>query len=175
MSKLLSALALQRATLERMEALLRDGGGEERQPPPRKFVFFDERRAERQSAAAPTLAVWTGQDPAERIANTILLCAIRDRAHQVTLTPSDQGVKVRFQAESGVLREQKLPAFALAPIVQHFKALTYGEVAPRKVEAAEVEPLSGAVRIAVDEQFYNISFSPLSTQWGAGVKVQFSV
>ena len=175
MSKLLNALALRPATLERIEAYLRDGGGEERQPPPRKFVFSDRRRRGEPSDAAPTLAVWTGQDPAQRIANTILLCAIRDRAHQVTLAPSDSGVKVSFQVASGVLREQKLPTFALAPIVQHFKALSGGEIAPQKVEAVEVEPLSAEVRIAVDEQFYNISFSPLSTQWGAGVKVRLSV
>ena len=137
MSKLLSALALRPATLERIEAYLRDGGGEERQPPPRKFVFSDRRRKGEPSDAAPTLAVWTGQDPAERIANTILLCAIRDRAHQVTLAPSDKGVRVSFQAASGVLREQKLPTFALAPIVQHFKALSGGEITPQKVEGVE--------------------------------------
>ena len=166
MSKILSALALRRATLQQMEALLRDGGGEERQPPPRKFVLSDERRAAKQSAAAPTLAVWTGQDPAERIANTILLCAIRDRAEQVTLEPSDKGVKVSFQAETGVLREQKLPAFALAPIVQHFKALTGDDTnQSAELESVEVEALSGETRVAVDEQFYHLQFSPLATQW----------
>ena len=180
MSKLLSVLSLRRATLAHIEAQLRDGGGEERQPPPRKFVFSDERVVNRKTAVtSQTLQVWTGQDPGERIANTILLCAIRDRAHQVTLEPGAKGVKVRFQIESGVLREQKLPAFALEPIVRHFNALTQHEVAAPNPgapsEVADVRPLAGEVRIAVDEQFYKISFSPLVTQWGAGVKVQFSI
>ena len=105
-----------------------------------------------------------------------MLCAIRDRARQVTLEPGAKGVKVSFQIESGV-REQKLPGFALAPIVRHFKALTSSECersdAQNGNETDECK-VSGAVRIAVDEQLYYVQFSPLPTQWGAGVKVEFS-
>lgn len=157
-----------------LEAWLRDGGGEERQPPPRKLALKDERATSPGALSSPgassaqKLAVWTGQEPGERIANTILLCAIRDRAWQVTLEPQAQGVKVRFQIESGV-REQKLPAFALAPIVRHFTALV-GSTDKDKTEFQ----LSGEVRIAVDEQFYDVQFLPLQTQWGSGVKVRLS-
>ena len=167
MSKLLTILSLRPATLARIEAQLRDGGGEERQPAPRKFVFSGGRQSA-SSLPFQTLEVWTGQEPGERIANTILLCAIRDHAHQVTLEPDAKGVKVRFKVENGV-REQKLPAFALAPIVRHFKALASDETA----DSADELELSGQVAIAVDEQLFDISFSPLPTQWGSGVKVQF--
>lgn len=178
MSKILKALSLRPATLAKIEAQLRDGGGEERQPAPRKFVLSGDRDSTReslQSSPQQTLKVWTGQEPGERIANTILLCAIRDRAHQVTLEPSETGVHVRFAIESGV-REQKLPAFALAPIVRHFKTLA-NEAASSDSNAAtasETDELCGQVAIAVDEQLFHILFSPLQTQWGAGVKVQFS-
>ena len=165
MSRILTALSLRRASVAEFEAMLRDGGGEERQPPPRKFVFADERASTGQ-AAPQTLPVWTGQEPGERIANTILLCAIRDRASQVTLEPSAQGVCVRFEIERGV-REQKLPAFALAPIVRHFKTLA-------NADAPDPSQLCGEVRVAVDEQLYSVQFSPLSTQWGEGVKVRLS-
>ena len=169
MSKILTLLALRPASLAQVEAITSDGGGEERQPPPRKFVLADKRRAPQNSVSSTQkLAVWTGQEPGERIANTLLLCAIRDRAHQVTLTPSAKGVEVRFQIESGV-REQKLPAFALAPIVEHFKTL-----ASDAAQGTSNGELSGQARIAVDEQFYEVRFSPLPTQWGAGVKVQLS-
>lgn len=160
-----------------IEAQLRDGGGEERQPPPRKFVSFDEREVPQISPLAPssqTLGVWTGQEPGERIANTILLCAIRDCAKQVTLEPSAKGVKVSFQIENGV-REQKLPGFALAPIVRHFKALTRREHSgDLKCDEADNCKMSGEVRIAVDEKFYEVQFSPLPTQWGEGVTVRLS-
>ncbi len=172
-SKILKALSLRIADSASIELLLNDGGGEERQPPPRKFVVSDERHPAHHSpeqSPAQTLAVWTGQEPGERIANTILLCAIRDRAWQVTLEPEAAGVKVRFQIESGV-REQKLPAFALAPIVRHFKALTSARQAPPENENFE---LSGAVYIAVDEQFYEVQFSPFANQWGKGVEVRLS-
>ncbi len=167
MSKILTALALYPATLAGIEAQLRDGGGEERQPAPRKLVFCDERGLS-QTAPGQTLDVWTGQEPGERIANTILLCAIRDRAQQVTLEPGENGVNVRFEVESGV-REQKLPTFALAPIVRHFKTLASDAESATHDDAE----LSGQVAIAVDEQLFHVSFSPLPTQWGAGVKVQF--
>lgn len=181
MSKILTILSLRPATLARIEAQLRDGGGQERQPAPRKFVLSDQRES---APVVPlqTLEVWTGQEPGERIANTILLCAIRDRAHQVTLEPDEKGVKVRFAIASGV-REQKLPAFALAPIVRHFKTLasdlasddaaTSSGTDSQKSSTDHLE-LSGQVAIAVDEQLFHVSFSPLPTQWGAGVKVQFS-
>ena len=195
MSKILTSLSLHPATLERIEAQLRDGGGEERQPAPRKFVVSDERDAaqphsahgrDAQSQSAPShrLAVWTGQEPGERIANTILLCAIRDRAHQVTLEPQAKGVRVRFEIANGT-REQKLPAFALEPIVRHFKALASESDDAATAPGTESDSVSrqssidrsesfGQVAIAVDEQLFHISFSPLPTQWGAGVKVQFS-
>ena len=181
MSKILTILALRPATLEHIEASLRDGSGEERQPAPRKLVFADE-RAKTQSPPSQTLDVWTGQEPGERIANTILLCAIRDRARQVTLEPHAKGVKVRFEIESGV-REQRLPTFALAPIVRHFKTLASDDAATptdTAVHSAAQEnstdelELFGQIAIAVDQQLFHISFSPLCTQWGAGVKVQFS-
>ena len=173
-----------------MEAQLRDGNGEERQPAPRRFVISDERGTSRgaaESATWQTLEVWTGQEPGERIANTILLCAIRDRAHQVTLEPDAKGVKVRFQIENGV-REQKLPAFALAPIVRHFKTLASdtrfesasaddgadADDAATPPDVLENRELSGQVAVAVDEQFFHVSFSPLLTECGVGVKVQFS-
>ena len=186
MSKLLTILSLRPATLARIEAQLRDGGGEERQPAPRKLVFSDERAAT-PDLPGQTLEVWTGQEPGERIANTILLCAIRDHAHQVTLEPDAKGVKVRFEIESGV-REQKLPAFALEPIVRHFKTLASDSdlASDDAATATDLEPdavshqsstdkfeLFGQVAIAVDEQLFHISFSPLPTQWGNGVKVQF--
>ena len=120
------------------------------------------------SSPAQKVAVWTGQEPGERIANTILLCAIRDRAWQVTLEPGAQGVKVRFQIENGV-REQKLPTFALAPIVRHFTSLV-GEAAHDETELQ----LQGEARIAVDEQFYEVQFSPMQTRWGNGVKMRLS-
>ena len=172
-SKILKALSLRVADSASIELLLNDGHGEERQPPPRKFVVSDERHSAYHSPDQPsaqTLAVWTGQEPGERIANTILLCAIRDRAWQVTLEPEAAGVSVRFQIESGV-REQKLPTFALAPIVRHFKALTSARQAPPENENFE---LSGAAYIAVDEQFYQVQFSPLANQWGKGVEVRLS-
>lgn len=170
-NKILKALSLRVADSASLELLLNDGHGEERQPPPRKLILSDERYAHRDSrpsSSVQTLAVWTGQEPGERIANTILLCAIRDRAWQVTLEPEAAGVKVRFQIESGV-REQKLPAFALAPIVRHFKALTSARQAPPENEDFM---LSGAIRIAVDEHFYEVKFSPLANQWGNGVEVR---
>ncbi len=187
MSKILTILALRPATLANIEARLRDGGGEERQPAPRKFVFADRRGASQlPPETSQTLAVWTGQEPGERIANTILLCAIRDRAHQVTLEPGAKGVKVRFEIESGA-REQKLPAFALEPIVRHFKTLasddtdrvakggTDNSTAGNSQESSVGDlELFGQVAIAVDQQLFQISFSPLPTAWGAGVKVQFS-
>ena len=165
------------ADLAQIEVQLRDGGGEERQPPPRKFVLPGQSNAPQNSLATPpfqTLAVWTGQEPGERIANTILLCAIRDRARQVILEPGAQGVRVRFQIESGV-REQKLPGFALAPIVRHFKTLASDAHSNLQgnVELDDFQ-VSGAVSIAVDEQFFYVQFSPFSTQWGEGVKVDFS-
>lgn len=162
MSKIFKALALRQATLATIMASLRDGNGEERQPAPRKFVFCDERAAPEQTQ---TLEVWQGQDPAERIANTLLLCAIRDRAQQVVIEPQAREVRVQFLAPDGV-REQKLPRFALQPILSHFQSL-----APRDFNG---DAATFHVQLAVDEKLYQVQFSALSTHWGEGVTVHFS-
>ena len=185
MKQMWNQLGLLRSSLGEIESLLRDGGGEERQPAPRKFVIAGENSSNNAQVggakpqAPQTLSVWRGQEPAQRIANTILLCAIRDRASQVLLEPGEGELSVRFIIESGE-RQQKLPSFALAPIVQHFQCLAQAnqkeasESEPRVAPGKKPWPANGQLRLSVDEEFYDLQFSPLPTRWGDGVKVQFS-
>lgn len=165
--KLWTHLGFRPATLAQLDVRLRDGGGAERQPAPRRFIVTDERPPKRRGRAKepPVISVWRGQEPAERIANTILLCAIRDRASQVIMEPRARELRVQFLLPQGV-REQKLPRFALQPIVHHFQSLA-------QIEEQEVE--SFAVDLAVDEELYTVEFSALPTQWGRGVTLQFSL
>ena len=164
MKQIWQQLGLERASLAQIELSLRDGAGEERQPAPRKLV----------SKGAPqTLSVWRGQDPAQRIANTILLCAIRDQARQVIVEPKPGEVRVQFLMPHGV-REQKLPSFSLQPIVHHFQSLAQaGETGTDETSPDDGEPFS--VDLTVDDHRYHVQFSALPTQWGKGVTMQFSL
>lgn len=166
MKRIWYQLELRRATLLEIQAHLSDDDGRERQPAPRKFVLAG-RNDDPPKLAPQTLSVWRGQEPAERIANTILLCAIRDRARQVIMEPRARELRVQFLMPHGV-REQKLPLFSLAPIVHHFQSLAQtGENMEN-----EIKPFS--VDVAVDKRRYRVRFAALAAQWSDGVTMQFS-
>ena len=158
-------LGFRPATLAQLDVRLRDGGGEERQPAPRKFVLHGQvcEGVSRGQPQSSSLSVWRGQEPAQRIGNTILLCAIRDRASKVVLEPRARELRVQYELDRGV-REQKLPSFALAPLIHHFHSL-----AQSGAERGE----AFCVELWADEHRYRVQFSGHATGFGQGLTIQF--
>ncbi len=149
-------LGLERATLRDFEA--QDAA--EKQPAPLKLAYpeLDE---------APSGADdWRGQEPVERIVNTILLCAVRDGASLIFIEPQTRNVRVRYVIQGDTHDHIQLPNLALKPIVARLKRLAQIEV-PQS--AAQI----GRIRLRVDEKSYDLHVSTQPTPLGERVEMRF--
>ncbi len=153
-----SFLGLKRATLRDFES----GGEEEKQPAPLKLAYPELNEA---PAGADN---WRGQEPVERIVNTILLCAVRDGASVISIEPQTRNVRVRYTVAGDVREHIKLPTLALKPIVARLKMLAQIEL------QQENALLGGRIRLQVDEQFYELHVTTHPTVWGERVEMRFS-
>ncbi len=152
-----ASLRLTRAALRDFEA----GDDEEKQPAPLKMAYPD-------LDEAPSGADdWRGQEPVERIVNTILLCAVRDGASAISIEPQTRGVRVRYIVKGDVREHIKLPTLALEPIVARFKRLA-------QIEKQHDTSQWGTIRLRVDGRFYDLQVQTHPTQWGERVELRFS-
>lgn len=150
-------LGLRCATLRDFEA----DDGAEKQPAPLKLAYpeLDE---------APAGADdWRGQEPVERIVNTIFLCAVRDGASLISIEPQTRNVKVRYVVKGDTRDHIQLPTLALKPIVARLKRLARIEI------KADAYP-NGRIRLCVDERFYDLHVTLHPTPWGERVEMRFS-
>jgi type II secretory ATPase GspE/PulE/Tfp pilus assembly ATPase PilB-like protein len=149
-------LGLERVTLRDFES----EGGAEKQPAPLKMAYpeLDE---------APSGADdWRGQEPVERIVNTILLCAVRDGASLVFIEPQTRNVAVRYVVRGDTRDHIQLPHLALKPIVERLKRLA-------QIEKALGVGQNGRIRLRVDERFYDLHVTTQPTPWGERVELRF--
>jgi type II secretory ATPase GspE/PulE/Tfp pilus assembly ATPase PilB-like protein len=152
-----ASLGLVQATLKDLEM----GDDEEKQPAPLKLAFPD-------LDEAPSGADdWRGQEPVERIVNTILLCAVRDGASAISIEPQTRSVRVRYIVEGNVREHIKLPMLALEPIVARFKRLA-------QIEMQQNTAQGGNIRLRVDGRFYDLQVQTHPTEWGERVELHFS-
>jgi type IV pilus assembly protein PilB len=133
----------------------------EKQPAPLKLAFPD------LDEASIGADAWHGQEPAERIVNTILLCAVRDGASAISIEPETQSVRVRYIIGGKVREHLKLPSLALEPIVSRFKRLA-------QIQQGNGAAHLGFIRLRVDERFYELHVQTHPTQWGERVELHFS-
>jgi type II secretory ATPase GspE/PulE/Tfp pilus assembly ATPase PilB-like protein len=150
-------LGFEKATLDDLEG----GGEEEKQPAPLKMAYPELNEAP--SGADD----WRGQEPVERIVNTILLCAVRDGASAISIEPQTRSVCVRYTVNGSVREHIKLPMLALEPIVARFKRLA-------QIEMQHDTAQWGSIRIRVDGRHYDLHVQTHPTEWGERVELRFS-
>ena len=110
---------------------------------------------------------WRALGPVARIVNTILLCAIRDGAEQITLDPQARGVHVRFTTCDAIRDHIKLPSFTLAPITGLVKTMA-------QIDTAEIGAQHGLIKLRVNDLEYALQVSTHSTPWGERVELRFA-
>lgn len=150
-------LGLERATLRDFEL---EGDGAEKQPAPLKLAYPELDEA---PAGADN---WRGQEPVERIVNTILLCAVRDGASLIFIEPQTRNVRVRYVVQGDTRDHIQLPTLALKPIIARLKRLARIEV---RADARQ----KGRIRLCVDERCYDLHLSTHPTEWGERVELRF--
>lgn len=168
MSSIWERLGLRRATLSDLAFVDKQPVT----PPPAPLhMAFGDAEDNHTRRRLHTLDDWRSQEPAERIVNTVLLCAIRDGAQKIIFEPQARGVHVRFALGDvdETLRERdhmKLPLFAHEPVVSRVKFLAHLDGRNRLAQW-------GLIRLHVDEKAYDLHVSTQPTQWGERVELRF--
>lgn len=118
------------------------------------------------SPSASDLTTLAGQAPVIRFVNQVLAQAIRERASDVHLEPSEHEYKVRARID-GVLRDLALPPKALAlPVASRVKLLADLDIAERR------RPQDGRIRTVLAGRSVDLRVSTLPTQFGESVVIR---
>ena len=164
-TELWNFLGLERATLRDFEA----SDAAEKQPAPLKLAYPELDEA---PAGADN---WRGQEPVERIVNTILLCAVRDGASLIFIEPQTGNVRVRYVVRGDTRDHIQLPTLALQPIIARLKRLAQIESSTESAtESAPANHSKGRIRLCVDERFYDLDMTTHPTSCGERVELRFS-
>jgi type II secretory ATPase GspE/PulE/Tfp pilus assembly ATPase PilB-like protein len=109
---------------------------------------------------------WHKQAPIERIANSILLCAIRDGASDIDIEPYPTGVLVRYLIQGRWREHLKLPTLVSKPLAAHFKELAH-------LEENGTAGQWGGFQLIIDEQDYNLAICTRITPHGESIQLRF--
>ncbi len=98
--------------------------------------------------------------PIVRIANTIIIQAIKDGASDIHVEPEARGVRVRYRID-GVLHEvMPLPKYIDKPLISRLKIMSGMDIAERRV------PQDGRIPIRYENKDYDLRVSCLPTIHG---------
>lgn len=108
-----------------------------------------------------------GEDvPVVRLVNQLLREAVRDRASDVHVEPSEKFVTVRYRID-GVLHEvMQLPAAARSGITSRIKIMAEMDIAERR------RPQDGKIAIRIDERPVDLRVASLPTPFGESLVIR---
>ncbi len=109
---------------------------------------------------ADAIAKVSEEAPIIRIANTIIIQAIKDEASDIHVEPDRRGVRVRYRVD-GVLHEvMPLPKYIDKPLISRFKIMSSMDIAERRI------PQDGRIPISYESKDYDLRVSCLPTIFG---------
>lgn len=109
---------------------------------------------------ADAIAKVSEEAPIIRIANTIIIQAIKDEASDIHVEPDRRGVRVRYRVD-GVLHEvMPLPKYIDKPLISRFKIMSSMDIAERRI------PQDGRIPISWESKDYDLRVSCLPTIFG---------
>ncbi len=123
-----------------------------------------EAEEERQSQVSVLMG---GEDvPVVRLVNQLLREAVRDRASDVHIEPSEHHVVVRYRID-GVLQEvMRLPAAARAGVTSRVKIMAEMDIAERR------RPQDGKIALRIDERPVDLRVASLPTPFGESIVIR---
>ncbi len=104
--------------------------------------------------------------PVIRLANLIMTKAIKMRASDIHLEPSQREFRVRYRID-GILKEDlRLPKWVQGALVSRIKILAKLDIAERRM------PQDGAVRVKSDDREIDLRISTIPTHYGEKVVIR---
>ncbi len=103
----------------------------------------------------------TDQDaPIVQVVNKIVTQALRDRASDVHIEPTDEGVNVRFRIDGALKEIVTLPGEMAAALVSRLKIMADMNIVERR------RPQDGQFEMTVDGRMLDVRVSTTTTIWG---------
>jgi type IV pilus assembly protein PilB len=115
-------------------------------------------------AAAP--AEDTEDAPVVRLVNLVLTQALKDRASDVHIEPTEDGVRVRYRVDGVLLTVMTVPKAVQAGVATRLKVLARLNIAERRV------PQDGAFEMALDGRRIDFRVSTVPTIFGERIAVR---
>ncbi|HEY5595075.1 MAG TPA: ATPase, T2SS/T4P/T4SS family [Nitrospiria bacterium] len=98
--------------------------------------------------------------PVIRLANLIMTKAIRQRASDIHIEPSQRDFRVRYRIDGLLKQDLRLPKWIQGALISRMKILGKLDIAERRL------PQDGAVRVRSDTREIDLRLSTLPTQYG---------
>ncbi|MBV9661495.1 MAG: Flp pilus assembly complex ATPase component TadA, partial [Acidimicrobiales bacterium] len=104
--------------------------------------------------------VITADSPVAKVVTMLVTQALRDRASDIHLEPSDDVLRVRFRIDGALSDVLNLPANMSAPLVSRIKILAGMNIVERR------KAQDGQFATKVDEREIDVRVSTMATVWG---------
>ena len=111
-------------------------------------------------AAPPTAEVLGDDAPVVQVVQRILTQAMRDRASDVHIEPTDKGVRVRYRIDGALKEVLTLPVSMSVGLVSRIKIMAGMNIVERR------RPQDGQLRTEIDGREVDVRVSTLATIWG---------
>ncbi len=98
--------------------------------------------------------------PVVQVVGRILTQAMRDRASDVHIEPSEQGVRIRYRIDGALKEVLTLPASMAVGLVSRIKIMAGMNIVERR------RPQDGQLRTDIDGREVDVRVSTLATIWG---------
>ena len=116
--------------------------------------------AEEADRSAPAITEDTEDAPVVRLVNMLITQAMKDRASDIHIEPTEADVKVRFRIDGVMLAVMNVPKTAHPALVSRLKVLARLNIAERRI------PQDGAFEMAVDGHTVDFRLATIPTIFG---------
>jgi type IV pilus assembly protein PilB len=123
------------------------------------FSSVETPRLDTASAKARDEAI-TADSPVAKVVTMLVTQALRDRASDIHLEPSDEVLRVRFRIDGALNDVLTLPMTMSAPLVSRIKILSGMNIVERR------KAQDGQFATAVDDRDIDVRVSTMATVWG---------
>ncbi|MDR7574513.1 MAG: ATPase, T2SS/T4P/T4SS family, partial [Armatimonadota bacterium] len=114
-------------------------------------------------AAVGHLRAVAEEAPIVRLAHSILVQAVRQRASDIHVEPQEREVVVRFRVDGTLHKVMAVPMQAHAALVSRLKIMANLDIAERRV------PQDGRIEMALDGRAVDLRVSTVPSMWGESV------
>jgi type IV pilus assembly protein PilB len=124
------------------------------------FEAVEETRKRPAYASAEVAEPLADDAPVVQVVGRILTQAMRDRASDVHIEPSEMGVRVRYRIDGALKEVLTLPASMAVGLVSRIKIMAGMNIVERR------RPQDGQLRTDIDGREVDVRVSTLATIWG---------